>query len=310
MAQRGSIDMPSPSSSFQDLAIAPPGMALARARGRLAWSFQARHGEPGLEMLRNEWRSCLEAHASTTYLQLPEWFSAYLKSIAGDSRRVHFIAAYHQQRLAGVFAVESGRLGGSLLGVPTLRLISGSHMHLADVGVPAATQNVWREFHAWLHRQRELPWQVLLADGVCSDSSLASQLRRDDTATLRIGAPHSTTLWLDCSQGVAHALRKVSKSHRANVKRLTRRACELGNLSYEAVTEPDRLGAALNEFFEVEASGWKAGAGSAIKLHKELIGFYRQLAEQFGAHGQCRINLLRLNGEVIAAQFGLSRTAN
>lgn len=292
-------------STFDDSAVGTPSFAVVRARGRSAWTFQVRHGEPGLQMLRNEWRSALEQYPSTTYLQMPEWFSAYLQTLAPRPRGVHFIAARHQSRLVGVFVVESGTLGGRALGVATLRLITGKHMHLADVGVPAAMSNVWSEFHTWLHRQRELPWQVLLADGICSDSSLASLLRPGEGAALSVSSANSPTLWLDCRQTLAHALRHVSKSHCANLKRLTRRARELGALSYEAVTDPDRLDAALLDFMQVEASGWKAGAGSAIKLSPSLVAFYARLVREFGARGECRINLLRLNGEVIAAQFGL-----
>lgn len=292
-------------STFKDSALGASSVGVRRASGRSEWTFQVRHGEPGLQMLRNEWRSHLEQHPSTTYLQMPEWFSAYLKAMAPQSRHVHFIAAHHETRLAGVFVVESRTLGGSALGIPTLRLITGKHMHLADVGVPLGMPQVWGEFHAWLQRQRELPWQVLLGDGICSDSSLAGMLRSGETPALSVGCVNKPTLWLDCSQTLAHALRNVSKSHCTNIKRLTRRARELGTLSYEAVTDPDRLGAAFHDFLEVEASGWKAGAGSAIKLNPHLVVFYRQLVLEFGASRQCRINLLRLNGKVIAAQFGL-----
>ncbi|MEQ1804618.1 MAG: GNAT family N-acetyltransferase [Burkholderiaceae bacterium] len=292
-------------STFKDSAIGTPSVAVARAPGRSAWTFQVRHGELGLQMLRSEWRSQLEKQGSATYLQMPEWFSAYLKALAPLPRGVHFIAVRHQTRLVGVFVVESGTLGRRALGVPTLRLITGKHMHLADVGVPAAMSNVWSEFHTWLHQQRELPWQVLLADGICTDSSLAGMLCPGEGAALSVSSASAPTLWLDCSQTLAHALRNVSKSHCTNVKRLTRRARELGTLSYEAVTDPDRLDAALHDFMEVEASGWKAGAGSAIKLSPSLVAFYGQLVREFGARHECRINVLRLNGEVIAAQFGL-----
>ena len=292
-------------STFGNSAIGVRSVAVARACGRSAWTFQVRHGEPGLQMLRNEWRSALEQHASTTYLQSPEWISAYLKTLAPHPRGVHFIAARHQTRLVGVFVVESGALGSPALGVPTLRLINGKHMHLADVGVPAGSTNVWREFHTWLHRQHELPWQVLVGDGICDNSSLASMLRAGDSSALSVCAVNAPTLWIDCSRTLAHAFRNVSKSHCANVRRLKRRARELGALNYEEVTDPYRLDAALQDFLYVEASGWKAGVGSAIKLHPNLVAFYRQLVQEFGARRECRINLLRLNGEVIAAQFGL-----
>jgi hypothetical protein len=76
-------------------------------------------------------------------------------------------------------------------------------------------------------------------------------------------------------------------------------------LHYEAVTHPAELEIALERFLEVEGSGWKDGAGSAVNQHPRLVAFYRQLAREFGARRACRINLLRLGGKVIAGQFGL-----
>jgi CelD/BcsL family acetyltransferase involved in cellulose biosynthesis len=293
-------------SSFSDLALSPYPAHEAPAPSRSRWAFQVCRGEAGLESLRNEWRDCLAQSASTTYLQSPEWFSAYLKTLAPRPDSVHLVAARQRSRLVGVFVVESASLGSARFGVPVLRLISGKHMHLSDVGVPAGTPNAWVEFDTWLHAQRDLPWQLLLADHICGDSSLASLLAQPGAnQTLSVECQDTPTRWLDCSQGLAHALRNVSKSHCGNIKRLTRRARELGTLSYEAVAEPDRLDAALQDFLQVEASGWKAEAGSAIELHPHLLAFYRQLTREFGARRQCRINLLRLNGEVIAAQFGL-----
>jgi CelD/BcsL family acetyltransferase involved in cellulose biosynthesis len=293
-------------SSFSALARSAHSPSDAPARISSAWAFQVYRGDAGLESLRNEWRDCLEQSTPSTYLQSPEWFSAYLKAIAPRPRNVHLVAARHRNRLAGVFVVESAILGSAGFGVPVLQLISGNHMHLSDVGVPAGAPNAWAEFDAWLHAQRDVPWQVFLADRVCGDSSLAGLLAQPGSnQTLSVDCQGTPTRWLDCSQDLAHALRNVSKSHCGNIKRLTRRARELGTLSYEAVTDPDRLDAALQHFLQVEASGWKAGAGSAINLHPNLVAFYRQLSREFGARGECRINLLRLNGEVIAAQFGL-----
>jgi hypothetical protein len=115
----------------------------------------------------------------------------------------------------------------------------------------------------------------------------------------------TNSAWLDCSQGVDHALAAVSKSFRQNLKRLTRRAESTGALQYRMVTRPDELEAALDQFLAIESSGWKKDTGTAIAQDASLVEFYRGLVRDFGARGLCRINLLTLDGTTIAAQFGL-----
>jgi CelD/BcsL family acetyltransferase involved in cellulose biosynthesis len=61
----------------------------------------------------------------------------------------------------------------------------------------------------------------------------------------------------------------------------------------------------FGEFLTVENSGWKgrAGEATAIALHPQLECYYRRLLQAFGDRGDCELNLLRLNGQCIAAQF-------
>jgi CelD/BcsL family acetyltransferase involved in cellulose biosynthesis len=58
---------------------------------------------------------------------------------------------------------------------------------------------------------------------------------------------------------------------------------------------------------QVEASGWKGlqGRGSAILLDTHLAAFYRQLLDSFGKDGRCQIDLLKIDGQVAAGQFGI-----
>ena len=269
------------------------------------WSFQLSRGLAGLNALHADWQAWLDELPGSTYLQSPGWIRSYLTTLAEQPDRVHLIAARRAGRLEGVFVLEetSHRLAGLTLRAG--RLISGDHMHLSDVAVAAHADALWAEFNAWFKAQRELRWSLIVARGVSADASLARLSSSREGQTRTITRPHPPTLWLDCSQNTAHALRNVSRSHTTNVKRLLRRAREQGPLSYEVVTDPAQLDAALQAFFKVEGSGWKVAEGSAIRLHDDLVAFYRGLALEFGPLGSCRINLLRLNGHVIAAQFGL-----
>jgi CelD/BcsL family acetyltransferase involved in cellulose biosynthesis len=64
---------------------------------------------------------------------------------------------------------------------------------------------------------------------------------------------------------------------------------------------------ALDEFIEVEASGWKGmeGERGAIKLDPGLRNFYRSLCNSFSQSEACEINLLKAEGRCIAGQFCL-----
>jgi CelD/BcsL family acetyltransferase involved in cellulose biosynthesis len=286
----------------------PTDVSVARVHAPAAthgWSFALERGATGLERLRAEWQALLGAVVHPSFVQSPEWISSYLRALAPRPNAVCFVAARQGGRLRAVLPLEHRRHGPVGIGPASLHLITGDHLPLADIAGDASTPGLWPALHRWLEHDSGLAWSVLFAAGLRDDGSFARALHAAPPAQRGVFQICHPSLWLDCSGDVTHALRDVSRSHRVNVRRLTRRATELGALDYEVITAPDRLDAAFDAFLQVECSGWKAEEGTAIRLHTELVAFYRSLLEQFGARGECRINLLRLNDEVIAAQFGL-----
>lgn len=269
------------------------------------WSFALERGAAGLARWRSEWQGLIDAMDSPSFVQSPAWISSYLGALAARPDDVCFIAARLGGQLRAMLVLEHVRHGPGGIGPASLRLITGDHLPLADIAGDATTPGLWPALHRWLEHDSGLAWSALFAAGLCDDSSFARALRAAPQAQRGVFQVCGPSLWLDCSGDVTHALRDVSRSHRVNVRRLTRRAKELGPLEYEAVTAPERLDAAFAAFLQVECSGWKAEQGSAIRLHPDLIAFYRSLMQLFGARRECRINLLRLNGDVIAAQFGV-----
>jgi CelD/BcsL family acetyltransferase involved in cellulose biosynthesis len=269
------------------------------------WSFALDRGAAGLARWRADWQSLVDSTDRASFVQAPAWISSYLGALAARPDDVCFIAARFDGRLQAILALEHVRHGPAGIGPASLRLITGDHLPLADIAGDASAPGLWPGLLRWLERDSGLAWSALFAAGLCADGSFAGTLRTAPARQRGVFQTCHPSLWLDCSADVAHALRDVSKSHRVNVRRLTRRAREIGPLDYEIVTAPGRLDAAFDAFLQVEGSGWKAQQGSAIRLHTELVAFYRGLMEQFGTRGECRINLLRLNGAVIAAQFGV-----
>jgi hypothetical protein len=62
---------------------------------------------------------------------------------------------------------------------------------------------------------------------------------------------------------------------------------------------------ALDQFIEVEDDSWKGTLKSSIASSDVLKNFYTSVARRFDGEIACRINLLRLGDETIAAQFGI-----
>jgi CelD/BcsL family acetyltransferase involved in cellulose biosynthesis len=63
---------------------------------------------------------------------------------------------------------------------------------------------------------------------------------------------------------------------------------------------------AMNRFYELESAGWKGNEGSAIACNPKIRQFYDEVSESAGRFGYLCMYFLELNGELLAAHFGLS----
>src|SRR5205085_2962692 len=94
---------------------------------------------------------------------------------------------------------------------------------------------------------------------------------------------------------------------RQNLRRRRRRLAEQGEVKYQLVDAKDAkaLDAALADFFEIEASGWKGRGGTAIAARPELVGFYTQIARDAARRGALALGVLSLKEKPIAAHLSV-----
>jgi CelD/BcsL family acetyltransferase involved in cellulose biosynthesis len=64
----------------------------------------------------------------------------------------------------------------------------------------------------------------------------------------------------------------------------------------------------LQDFFVLEAAGWKGREGSAIQCAAETRAFYNHIAREASARGYFCLHSLELKGTMIAGSFGVSTT--
>jgi hypothetical protein len=95
----------------------------------------------------------------------------------------------------------------------------------------------------------------------------------------------------------------LNKSFKDNRRNINNRLQRKGTMEFEVLKhfDPD----AVQQFINLEGSGWKNEKGTSIRLSKEVNSFYREIAETFAGKGQFLLAILRLNGSPIASIYGL-----
>ena len=95
-----------------------------------------------------------------------------------------------------------------------------------------------------------------------------------------------------------HGLKRKFKS---NLRNRERRLAALGDVSFQVVTAAGgALRAALDVFYELEASGWKGERGTAVARQRQVKRFYDGLVDH--ACDDVRIPILAVSGRPVAAQ--------
>ena len=92
----------------------------------------------------------------------------------------------------------------------------------------------------------------------------------------------------------------VSKSVKKNYGRLSRRLAEQGEVKLVQSDEFSNYDQLTQQFLEMEASGWKVEAGTALACDPATEEFYRELIQSAAVNGKARFLSLTLDGKPIA----------
>ena len=99
-----------------------------------------------------------------------------------------------------------------------------------------------------------------------------------------------------------------SKNLRHNLRRQARRLAEAGvTVETRCLTASGEMAEAVACYAELEASGWKSLAGTAVMPGSRQATFYRRLLERFAARGEAQVWQILYDGAVVASDLCLSR---
>jgi CelD/BcsL family acetyltransferase involved in cellulose biosynthesis len=220
---------------------------------------------------------------------------------------------------AGALLVWSGTSPRQLLGFFPARidkrrygfslpvLVGWTHP-FAPLGVPLvereAAEPIVAAWLAHLAADPALPGLVLLPflteDGPFA-AALEAILRRAQMPFADFDR-HRRALLAPEGERSRYVERALGKHRHKELRRHWRRLSETGAVLFTAATEP---AAAIEDFFTLEASGWKGRAGTAAAQHEDLRRFMRTAVRALAADGKAAIDRILLDGRTIAATITL-----
>ena len=185
------------------------------------------------------------------------------------------------------------------------RLSSTTNVHSPDWDVLARDEQAQAELLVALigERAARVSLQGMLAEGAgarVAERELAAQ----GYSVVSVPGPFCPWLTLPASWEELEAA--SSSSLRSQVRRRRRGLEREGELTFRVSGAPDSLARDLETFLKLEASGWKGRNGTAIVSKPSTESLYRSYAAGAAAKGWLRLYMLELDGEAIAADFGIA----
>ncbi len=116
---------------------------------------------------------------------------------------------------------------------------------------------------------------------------------------------------LDATRDADELLREaLGPKKLKELRRQHNRLAEVGPVSFSVAKTPAEVSAAVDIFLTLEASGWKADRGTALKQHPGDVTFIRRATAAMAARGACEIITLRAGETPVAAGVVLRHQAS
>lgn len=248
------------------------------------------------ERLREAWTRVVNQLENPGYYHRFEWYECYVTALESAPKSIFFAIAYRKREAVGVFPLRltRTRIGG--VPVHVLEIPASPQMLLGDFIFRICRENAGfvRQLLEFLRTQKKLRWDVLKISNTLEGSAALFSIRTDrPPRCVQDDEP-------GCHFVVCRDFRASSK-----VKNKLNRLARIGPIEYVHARDPRSVAAAIDEFIDVEASGWKGLEGTAIRCRPRELAFYRDVAARFSMTGATQLSLLRVGNKCIAGSYML-----
>ena len=264
----------------------------------------------GLELVERwaeRWeRLCEETGAPPFYR--PEWVAAYLRAFEPESRVV-LMTACVGDRLKAVLPLTRKRAW--FAGVPVWKLAGAANIHstqfdivrtsceAGEAAIPAFW-NLLKRIPGW--NMLELPFLSRNGGGL----KLIKLASKDGCHTMSVRFSECPVLRMEKDEkGQLTWLHGTSRHFRHELRRFARILARETGDEPKLVRRINPDARALEQFYELEAAGWKGREGSAIKCTPQTREFYDQISKVSAAGGYFCLHTLEASDRMLAGAFSV-----
>ncbi|MEA2883245.1 MAG: hypothetical protein QOH32_2501 [Bradyrhizobium sp.] len=251
----------------------------------------------------DQWRALAAGACEPNGFYLPDWalaIDAFAHGRTGLSALTAWSDMPGQRRLIGLMPVISLWRASK---IPLPALVSADVY--GTVGTPLLDLAAADEAARKLMRQaRGAGARALILRNVALDGAAMKTLTRVlDTDGLRPAVLHAhARACLDATRDAGDLLRAgLGAKKLKELRRQRHRLAEHGEVTFDMARTPDNVSRALEIFLKLEASGWKAGRGTALLQQEGDAAFIRRAAATLAAHSRCEIATLAAGATPVAA---------
>jgi CelD/BcsL family acetyltransferase involved in cellulose biosynthesis len=250
-----------------------------------------------------EWASLAQRAIEPNVFYDPAFALAAASVFGKDAGAVLIWSHSAPRQLVGFFPATIERFR---YGLPVPVLVGWTHAY-APLGTPLVDRLAAEEvISAWLDyiaADRQIPNLVLMpylpVQGAFASAFARALTKRGGRRALF--KTHARALLAPGGERASYLQRAIAPKKRKDLRRQRKRLAERGQLVSAADSTAPCVAAALDDFFALEAGGWKGRAGTAARCRDEIKSFVAQAVSGLAQHAKAQIMRLCVDGRAIAA---------
>lgn len=258
--------------------------------------------------LAGPWHDLYRRAGCTEVFLDHRWLDAWFTCLAGDTEMRVFVVRTGERLTAALpLVLETEKW--SLQTERTLRLPIGQESGnlRCDFIVTGDADGSARLVADWLYDQRKAWDRLELLGFTAGSTGMAALLRGAMEAGLEVRDVRvNCELYYVPVQGKwPDYARDRGRKFRSNMRLANNRLNREPDIVVETTIGGDQLPEAFAKLQDIDEISTKSGLSGMVPITGHVGAFYRQLVQQFGSRGGCRIDILKIGGRPVASLMSL-----